>query len=109
MLMAGGGLRLAQQQRLARRRHRVARRTRARQSAVDTLLALATDVLKEGGHAPVADSGTACSDRSDALAAYGTGSWRRGTAAHRGRAGARLRRVRGLAAVGTGRRARPRQ
>jgi hypothetical protein len=45
LLMAGDGLRLAQQQRLGGADVDLAPPTRARQSAVDTLLALATDIL----------------------------------------------------------------
>src|SRR4030095_10879325 len=48
--------------------------TRARQSAIDTLLALATDLLKEGGHAPSPDMRQRLLGSLDALAAYGTGS-----------------------------------
>ncbi len=72
--MAGDGLRLAQQQRLGGADVDVAPATRARQSAVDTLLALATDVLKEGGHAPSPDMRQRLLGSLDALAAYGTGS-----------------------------------
>ncbi len=50
------------------------RRRASRQSAVDTLLALATDILKEGGHAPSPDMRQRLLGSLDALAAYGTGS-----------------------------------
>ena len=74
LLMAGDALRLAQQQRLGGAEIDVAPPTRARQSAIDTLLALATDILKEGGHAPSPDMRQRLLGSLDALAAYGTGS-----------------------------------
>ena len=74
LLMAGDGLRLAQQQRLGGADVDLTPPTRARQSAVDTLLALATDILKEGGHAPSPDMRQRLLGSLDALAAYGTGS-----------------------------------
>ncbi|MEO5820288.1 MAG: hypothetical protein ABIT71_07245 [Vicinamibacteraceae bacterium] len=74
LLMAGDGLRLAQQQRLGGADVDVAPSTRARQTALDTLLALATDILKEGGHAPSPDMRQRLLGSLDALAAYGTGS-----------------------------------
>jgi hypothetical protein len=74
LLMAGDALRLAQQQRLGGAEIDVAPPTRARQSALDTLLALATDILKEGGHAPSPDMRQRLLGSLDALAAYGTGS-----------------------------------
>ena len=74
LLMAGDALRLAQQQRLGGAEVDVAPPTRSRQSAVDTLLALATDILKEGGHAPSPDMRQRLLGSLDALAAYGTGS-----------------------------------
>jgi len=74
LLMAGDALRLAQQQRLGGADVDVAPPTRSRQSAVDALLALATDVLKEGGHAPSPDMRQRLLGSLDALAAYGTGS-----------------------------------
>jgi hypothetical protein len=74
LLMSGDGLRLAQQQRLGGADVDLAPPTRARQSAVDTLLALATDILKEGGHAPSPDMRQRLLGSLDALAAYGTGS-----------------------------------
>ena len=72
--MAGDALRLAQQQRLGGAEVDVAPPTRSRQSAIDTLLALATDILKEGGHAPSPDMRQRLLGSLDALAAYGTGS-----------------------------------
>jgi hypothetical protein len=74
LLMAGDGLRLAQQQRLGGADIDVAPPTRARQAALDTLLALATDILKEGGHPPSPDMRQRLLGSLDALAAYGTGS-----------------------------------
>ena len=74
LLMAGDALRLAQQQRLGGAEVDLAPATRARQSAIDTLLALATDLLKEGGHAPSPDMRQRLLGSLDALAAYGTGS-----------------------------------
>ena len=74
LLMAGDALRLAQQQRLGGAEVDVAPPTRARQSAMDTLLALATDILKDGGHAPSPDMRQRLLGSLDALAAYGTGS-----------------------------------
>ena len=74
LLMAGDALRLAQQQRLGGAEVDVAPPTRSRQSAIDTLLALATDILKEGGHAPSPDMRQRLRGSLDALAAYGTGS-----------------------------------
>jgi hypothetical protein len=74
LLMAGDALRLAQQQRLGGAEVDLAPATRARQSAVDALLALATDILKEGGHAPSPDMRQRLLGSLDALAAYGTGS-----------------------------------
>lgn len=74
LLMAGDQLRLAQQQRLGGSDVDVAPPTRARQSAIDTLLALATDVLKEAGHQPGPDTRQRLQASLDALAAYGTGS-----------------------------------
>ena len=74
LLMAGDALRLAQQQRLGGADVDVAPPTRARQTAIDTLLALATDLLKEGGHAPSPDMRQRLLGSLDALAAYGTGS-----------------------------------
>ena len=74
LLMAGDALRLAQQQRLGGAEIDVAPPTRARQSAMDTLLALATDILKDGGHAPSPDMRQRLIGSLDALAAYGTGS-----------------------------------
>ena len=74
LLMAGDALRLVQQQRLGGAEVDVAPPTRSRQSAVDTLLALATDILKEGGHAPSPDIRQRLLGSLDALAAYGTGS-----------------------------------
>ena len=74
LLMAGDALRLVQQQRLGGAEVDVAPPTRSRQSAIDTLLALATDILKEGGHAPSPDMRQRLLASLDALAAYGTGS-----------------------------------
>jgi hypothetical protein len=74
LLMAGDALRLVQQQRLGGAEVDVAPATRSRQSAMDTLLALATDILKEGGHAPSPDMRQRLLGSLDALAAYGTGS-----------------------------------
>ena len=74
LLMAGDALRLAQQQRLGGAEVDLAPPTRSRQTAVDTLLALATDILKEGGHAPSPDMRQRLLGSLDALAAYGTGS-----------------------------------
>ena len=74
LLMAGDALRLVQQQRLGGAEVDVAPATRSRQSAIDTLLALATDILKEGGHAPSPDMRQRLLGSLDALAAYGTGS-----------------------------------
>ena len=74
LLMAGDALRLAQQQRLGGAEVDPAPATRARQSALDTLLALATEILKEGGHAPSPDMRQRLLGSLDALAAYGTGS-----------------------------------
>ena len=74
LLMAGDALRLAQQQRLGGAEVDVAPPTRSRQSAIDTLLALATDILKEGGHAPSPDMRQRLLGSLDALAAYGTGA-----------------------------------
>jgi hypothetical protein len=74
LLMAGDALRLVQQQRLGGAEVDVAPPTRSRQSAIDTLLALATDILKEGGHAPSPDMRQRLLGSLDALAAYGTGS-----------------------------------
>ncbi len=74
LLMAGDALRLAQQQRLGGAEVDVAPPTRARQKAMDTLLSLATDILKEGGHAPSPDMRQRLLGSLDALAAYGTGS-----------------------------------
>jgi len=74
LLMAGDALRLVQQQRLGGAEVDVAPATRSRQSAIDTLLALATDILKEGGHAPSPDMRQRLLASLDALAAYGTGS-----------------------------------
>jgi hypothetical protein len=74
LLMAGDQLRLAQQQRLGGSEVDVAPPTRARQSAIDTLLALATDLLKEAGHQPGPDTRQRLLASLDALAAYGTGS-----------------------------------
>jgi len=74
LLMAGDALRLAQQQRLGGAEVDLAPPTRARQSAVDTLLALASDILKEGGHSPSPDMRQRLLGSLDALAAYGTGS-----------------------------------
>jgi hypothetical protein len=74
LLMAGDALRLAQQQRLGGAEVDLAPPTRSRQSAIDNLLALATDILKEGGHAPSPDMRQRLRGSLDALAAYGTGS-----------------------------------
>jgi hypothetical protein len=74
LLMAGDALRLAQQQRLGGADVDLAPPTRSRQAAMDTLLALATDVLKEGGHAPSPDMRQRLLGSLDALAAYGTGA-----------------------------------
>lgn len=74
LLMAGDGLRLVQQQRLGGAEVDVAPATRARQTAMDTLLALAIDILKDGGHAPSPDMRQRLLGSLDALAAYGTGS-----------------------------------
>ena len=74
LLMAGDAMRLAQQQRLGGAEVDLAPPTRSRQSAMDTLLALATDILKEGGHAPSPDMRQRLLGSLDALAAYGTGS-----------------------------------
>jgi hypothetical protein len=74
LLMAGDQLRLAQQQRLGGSEVDVAPATRARQAAIDTLLALATDLLKEAGHQPGPDARQRLHASLDALAAYGTGS-----------------------------------
>jgi hypothetical protein len=74
LLMAGDALRLAQQQRLGGAEVDVAPPTRARQSAIDTLLAFATDLLKEAGHQPSPDMRQRLLASLDALAAYGTGA-----------------------------------
>jgi len=74
LLMAGDGLRLTQQQRLGGAEVDVAPATRARQAAIDALLAHATDLLKEGGHAPTPDMRQRLLGSLDALAAYGTGA-----------------------------------
>jgi hypothetical protein len=74
LLIAGDGLRLAQQQRLGGADIDVAPATRARQAAMDTLLALATDILKDAGHTPSPDLRQRLLGSLDALAAYGTGS-----------------------------------
>jgi hypothetical protein len=74
LLLAGDALRLAQQQRLGGAEVDLAPPTRARQSAMDTLLALATDILKEGGHAPSPDMRQRLLGSLDAMAAYGTGA-----------------------------------
>jgi hypothetical protein len=74
LLMAGDALRQAQQQRLGGAEVDVAPSTRARQSAIDALLALATDVLKDGGHQPSPDMRQRLLGSLDALAAYGTGA-----------------------------------
>jgi len=74
LLMAGDALRLAQQQRLGGADVDLAPPTRSRQAAMDTLLALATDILKEGGHAPSPDMRQRLLGSLDALAAYGTGA-----------------------------------
>jgi hypothetical protein len=73
LLMAGDQLRQAQQQRLGGAEVDVAPATRARQSAMEALLALAADVLKEGGHQPSPDMRQRLHASLDALAAYGTG------------------------------------
>jgi hypothetical protein len=74
LLLAGDQLRLAQQQRLGGSDVDVAPSTRARQSAIETLLALAADILKEAGHQPSPDTRQRLLASLDALAAYGTGS-----------------------------------
>jgi hypothetical protein len=74
LLMAGDALRLAQQQRLGGSDVDVAPPTRARQAAIDALLAFATDLLKEAGHQPGPDTRQRLLASLDALAAYGTGS-----------------------------------
>lgn len=74
LLMAGDALRLAQQQRLGGSEVDLGPPTRARQSAIDTLLAAATDLLKEAGHQPSPDMRQRLLASLDALAAYGTGS-----------------------------------
>lgn len=74
LLLAGDQLRLAQQQRLGGSEVDVAPPTRARQASLDTLLALAADILKEAGHQPGPDTRQRLLGSLDALAAYGTGS-----------------------------------
>ena len=66
-------MRLAQKQRLGGAEVDVAPATRARQTAIDTLLALAADLLKEAGHQPGPDLRQRLLTSLDALAAYGTG------------------------------------
>jgi hypothetical protein len=74
LLMAGDALRLAQQQRLGGSDVDVAPPTRSRQAAIDALLALGADVLKEAGHQPSPDMRQRLYASLDALAAYGTGA-----------------------------------
>jgi len=74
LLLAGDQLRLAQQQRLGGHEVDVAPPTRARQAAIEALLALAADLLKEGGHQPSPDTRQRLQASLDALASYGTGS-----------------------------------
>ena len=74
LLMAGDALRLAQQQRLGGSEVDLGPPTRSRQSAIDALLAAASDILKEAGHQPSPDIRQRLLASLDALAAYGTGS-----------------------------------
>ena len=74
LLMAGDALRLAQQQRLGGSDVDLGPPTRARQAAIDTLLALGADLLKEAGHQPSPDMRQRLFASLDALAAYGTGA-----------------------------------
>jgi len=74
LLLAGDQLRLAQQQRLGGHEVDLAPPTRARQAAIEALLALAADLLKEGGHQPSPDTRQRLQASLDALASYGTGS-----------------------------------
>lgn len=74
LLMAGDALRLAQQQRLGGSDVDLGPPTRARQAAIDALLAAASDIVKEAGHQPSPDMRQRLRTSLDALAAYGTGS-----------------------------------
>jgi hypothetical protein len=72
LLLAGDALRLAQQQRLGGVDVDPGPSARARQAAMDTLLALAADLLREAGHQPSPEMRQRLQTSLDALAAYGT-------------------------------------
>ncbi len=73
LLLAGDAVRLAQQQRLGGLEVDLGPPTRARHEAIDALLALAADLLREAGHQPGPDLRQRLQTSLDALAAYGTG------------------------------------
>lgn len=72
LLLAGDALRQAQQQRLGGADVDLGPPMRARQDAMDTLLAHAADLLKEAGHQPRPEMRQRLQASLDALAAYGT-------------------------------------
>jgi hypothetical protein len=73
LLLAGDAVRLVQQQRLGGAAVDVAPATRARQIAMDTLVAHAADLVKELGQEPSVEIRQRLVSTLDALATYGTG------------------------------------
>lgn len=73
LLLAGDAVRLVQQQRLGGADVDAAPAARARQSAMDTLVAHAADLLKEVGQSPSPENRQRLVSTLDALATYGTG------------------------------------
>ena len=73
LLLAGDAVRLVQQQRLGGADVDAAPAQRARQTAMDVLVAHAADLLKEAGQAPSPENRQRLVSTLDALATYGTG------------------------------------
>jgi hypothetical protein len=73
LLLAADAVRLVQQQRLGGADVDAAPAARARQSALDVLVAHAADLLKEAGQAPSPENRQRLVSTLDALATYGTG------------------------------------
>lgn len=73
LLIAGDAVRLVQQQRLGGADVDAAPAARARQAAMDVLVAAAADLLKEAGQAPSLENRQRLVSTLDALATYGTG------------------------------------
>jgi hypothetical protein len=73
LLLAGDALRLVQQQRLGGADVDAAPAVRARQSAMDALLAYAADLVTQAGHTPSPEIRQRLLSTLDALATFGTG------------------------------------